>query len=201
MLRFSPNLVLKTKRKTNGAKIFINILRGWIEEENEADPPLDVDPQFMFSSEPGFILASKGDPRASNSEFYSYDIVLCESLFKCLQVERHRNFIISRSNTNNVSCILNQNNQEMISDFVFRSIINRVSRLYSLPDLHTSTYSFPKFKLRQYKSVLPFTTDNRVLLDPERDLMNLHSICNLTPSEISAYLSSAVPQQVDIKYS
>ena len=89
-----------------------------------------------------------------------------------------------------------QNNQELLSDYVFRSIINHVGRLYSLPDLHTSTYSFPKFKLRQYKSALPFSEDNRVVLDQESNIMNILAIATSSASDMTAFMDTVVPLQV-----
>ena len=34
-LKFAPALVLKTKRESNGEKVFINILKGWISDEHD----------------------------------------------------------------------------------------------------------------------------------------------------------------------
>ena len=196
LLKFMPSLVLKTKRETTGGKVFINILRGWIEEEGtdtttstsekKKYDSYEYSSMFKFTSEsPGFILASKHDPKACSysavpdiqGDYAVYDIILCENLFKCIQ-----------------------SNQETFSDYIFRSIILHIGRVYGLPDLKCATYSFPKFKFKQYKSLQPFDEENNQVLvsEDQCDFMSILSVATVSDAELTYYLNSMAPRKVKL---
>ena len=186
VLRFMPYLVLKTRRGDTGGKVFINILGGWIEEEEGSSDGTKSggyadSTMFKFSSEsPGFILASKLDPKASShsmvqnseSDYAVYDVILCENFFKCIR-----------------------SNKDTFSDYVFKTIILYIVKTYDLPDLNCTTYSFPKFKFRQYKSREPFDEENnKVFVSEEQcDFMNFLTVATVSEAELTHYLTSMVP--------
>ena len=70
--------------------------------------------------------------------------------------------------------------------------------MYDLPDLQFATYSFPKFKFRQYKSTKPFDEHNNQIIvsEDECDFMNFLTIATVSETELMQYLESVAPSEV-----
>ena len=70
--------------------------------------------------------------------------------------------------------------------------------MYDLPDLQFSTYSFPKFKFRQYKSTKPFDEHNNqvIVSEDQCDFMKFLTVATASEDELIQYLASVAPIEV-----